>query len=1580
MNYNKNSPFRAVFLSLTIGLGSIVLGSYAFALPEGGSVVAGDATISAPNTDRVEIHQSSNKAIINWNDFNIGRNQSVEFYVPGVTSATLNRIVGGNASEILGSLKSNGQLWIINPNGILFGPNAQVNVAGLVASTMSMSNQDFMSGRYQLAQENASQLAKIVNQGAITAEPNGFIALIAPQVENSGIIDAKLGVVALGTGQRSTLVFSGNNLLNFSVQDGTSVPMYDLNGNPVAALSHSGEIHADGGVVLLTSDSINNLLDQSINVSGVIKADSMAEKSGKVILSSRGDTLVTGNVNLSAQGLEGQETGGTIQVLGNRVALLDNTQINASGNAGGGTILIGGDYKGENSEIQNSQYTVVGRNVSIKGNALQNGNGGKVIAWSDQNTLFYGNIEAKGGPQGGDGGFIETSGKQYLDVTGANISTLASKGSNGMWLLDPYDVTIQSNGGSNQTITVTGSGSGPFTYTPTANSSIIDVGLLTTSLSNGNVTVNTGSSGNQTGMITLNSAITFNGSSDSMLTLSAAGGITISQPIIDNGGGGNLSVVLIAGQVNPGGISIAAPINIGGSLTATAGGSGVIGSINVSNLVVSADRGIALTSNAPNNGIAFATGASLRATDPTLGDITLTESDSQFQTIGNFILSAGLQAGHNLTISRSNGDIIQTQGNIIVGNLATFTLGGAGGAILLNGGTSNNTIAGLAFSGVTAADNMPAALIKTISNITLNNLTALSGSQGDIIIQSTAGDITQAAGTTIEARTGTVGLQTNTGGVSQNSTTSAINADEIAVLVGNGVVNLQGNNNFIGLLNITNMGSNPISLNLYNAGYTSSLPPIAIVGSAGTGNTKYGSFTFSGPNVTSAANLNVFLNPVLSNIDNPSTFDLNLSLPGYGNQLVLTNMTFRDLSLALGGEVTFNSVSIGNNLNVNTSSGNGNITDAGASGVSVAGTSTLNAGTGNIVLDYANNSFTGSVSSIGNDITLANSRALDLATTTASQNLSVTATGAITDSGTISAAGTTTLDAGNNNITLDSNSNDFGGAVTVTSGQNVVLSDSNALTLDAITTSGTFSATAGGALTQSGAVTTGGTTSLTGTSIANNNTLNVGTHSLNLTTTGGNITQTGNMIASTTVFNTSGGAVSLAGNNNFVTVSSTGTLGTVQLHDINAIILGAMNTGALTVTAAGDLTQSGAINASDSVNLSSNTTLIFNGPGSIINLTNGVNNKTITLVADQFTNTSNSTINLGAGSDNRWLFYINNLSGNNFGTLNSNSQAVWGTFYGDSLPSIAATGNRYIFGTAQNLSAVPLSTPFDTSKNYGDMMMLQTATAAGSNPNYQVIGFVNAGSYGNVFTQDTADNLPISGLSYMSSGTSISAEVSNSPYAIRMTGTGASNTGYGVTYNNMATFGNLIVNPAPLTIAANNASRAFDTPNPTFTATYTGFVNGQDAGVLLTPVDFSTSANTSSPIGNYAIIPSNATAANYTISFVNGLLTVTGAPLPPSPAPTPSVPAVLVQNPAIYSEAAVQNIPQTTDSSFNNSPNTLGYIASQVEGEIGTNPNLTVTLNNEVDIQYEDRDNCQVVTAEGMSACKNSQKIDGGND
>ncbi|MDO8277235.1 MAG: filamentous hemagglutinin N-terminal domain-containing protein, partial [Burkholderiaceae bacterium] len=302
-------------------------GQGAHALPVGGVVAAGNAAISG-GAGAMTVQQTSARAVINWQGFSIGNGESVRFVQPDSSAVALNRVLGSDPSNILGSLSANGRVFLVNPNGILFGPSAQVNVGGLVASTLNLTDGDFMAGRYRFAGSGGS----VVNQGSISAD-RGYVALLGANVDNQGVISANLGTVALAAGSAVTLDMAGDGLLNVAV-DQAAVH---------ALVENGGLIRADGGQVVLSARSAGDLLQTVVNTSGVIQARSIESRNGSIRL--LGD-MQTGAVKvggaLDVSGLAPGQTGGSVRILAQAVDLA-GASINASGDAGGGTVLAGGN-------------------------------------------------------------------------------------------------------------------------------------------------------------------------------------------------------------------------------------------------------------------------------------------------------------------------------------------------------------------------------------------------------------------------------------------------------------------------------------------------------------------------------------------------------------------------------------------------------------------------------------------------------------------------------------------------------------------------------------------------------------------------------------------------------------------------------------------------------------------------------------------------------------------------------------------------------------------------------------------------------------------------------------------------------------------------------------------------------------------------------------------------------------------------------------------------------------------------------------------------------------------------------------
>jgi filamentous hemagglutinin family protein len=349
----------------------------AWAAPSGGQVAPDIAKIDQSGPQTV-INQFANRAAIDWQSFSIGRSESVIFKQPSSASVALNQVVGPNPSEIYGSLQANGHVFLINPAGVTFARGAQVDVAGLVASTLNISNADFMAGRYVFS--GGAGAGRVVNEADIRMKDGAYVAFLGNQVMNSGSITANRGSVALAAGEAMVLDFNGDGLLSVKVNAAAAG----------AKIDHSGVIQADGGMVIMSAQAKNALLDTVLNVEGIVSAKGVVERDGYVYLDGgqSGVTAVSGTLDASAS-VAGRK-GGDIRVLGEYVGLFGHAKLDASGAGGGGTVLVGGDYQGTNPAVSNARGTYVGPDALIKADAIHEGDAGKVIVWADDTTRFYG--------------------------------------------------------------------------------------------------------------------------------------------------------------------------------------------------------------------------------------------------------------------------------------------------------------------------------------------------------------------------------------------------------------------------------------------------------------------------------------------------------------------------------------------------------------------------------------------------------------------------------------------------------------------------------------------------------------------------------------------------------------------------------------------------------------------------------------------------------------------------------------------------------------------------------------------------------------------------------------------------------------------------------------------------------------------------------------------------------------------------------------------------------------------------------------------------------------------------------------
>lgn len=409
--------------------------------------------------------------------------------------------MGGDPSQIFGQLTANGQVWLINPNGIVFGRSARVDVAGLLATTLDISNTDFMAGTYRFNATGAPA-ASVTNAGRITIRDAGLAALVAPSVANSGVIEARLGRIQLSSAEGFTLDFYGDGKLNFLLDQRVSEALAGAEGDR-AAVSNSGALIADGGEVFLTADVARSVVDQAINMDGYIQARSIGSRTGSITLDGGDEGGVRVSGKIDASGRSSGEGGGEVAVTGQDVELTSTARVDASGDAGGGTALLGGDYRG-GGDLRAAETTLVAKGALIRVDAVRTGDGGKAIVWANGQTAFSGLIIGRGGLHGGDGGFAEVSGRGRLDFDG-KVDLRALAGRNGTLLLDPRNITIQASG----TTTTTIAGGSGTTFTGAVDSSVLTTTTLQNALALGNVMVVTAADGTQEGDITVASNLSW---------------------------------------------------------------------------------------------------------------------------------------------------------------------------------------------------------------------------------------------------------------------------------------------------------------------------------------------------------------------------------------------------------------------------------------------------------------------------------------------------------------------------------------------------------------------------------------------------------------------------------------------------------------------------------------------------------------------------------------------------------------------------------------------------------------------------------------------------------------------------------------------------------------------------------------------------------------------------------------------------------------------------------------------------------------------------------------------------------------
>lgn len=468
---------------------SLSLPPAAFANPQGGQVRQGQVRIDA-SPGHLRIHQRSQRAVIDWESFSIDRGEVTRFLQPNASAAALNLVRGASASKIEGMLRANGNVYLINPNGILIGPGGTIDVGGFVASTLDTSDDDFMRGGDLRFSGNSD--AAIINLGSISAL-DGDVVLMAGSVLNAGTIRAPRGTAALAAGNDILLAESGEERVFVRGSGGSRkaegvTNTGEIEANIAELKAHGGNIYGmavknegrvaatgvtrSGGQIFLSAGG------GKVHSTGTLRAKRSDGSGGRVRIDSgtTGKTGIGGTVDASGE----TGSGGEIAILGNEIEVFDGTLILNDGETMGGTTRIGGGRQGLDPEFSNAETVSIGDGVSLSARAWREGDGGQVIVFATGDLTFDGRLSVAGA-DGGHGGFAELSGQRavFIPHLGAQVDLGASQGPAGTLLLDPIDISITS--GSDNGIV--------------AGTAITDGSISSFLTNNGNLVINTSGTG-----------------------------------------------------------------------------------------------------------------------------------------------------------------------------------------------------------------------------------------------------------------------------------------------------------------------------------------------------------------------------------------------------------------------------------------------------------------------------------------------------------------------------------------------------------------------------------------------------------------------------------------------------------------------------------------------------------------------------------------------------------------------------------------------------------------------------------------------------------------------------------------------------------------------------------------------------------------------------------------------------------------------------------------------------------------------------------------------------------------------------
>jgi filamentous hemagglutinin family protein len=807
------------------------------------TVVVGSGSVSTSGATTT-IKQASQRLAIDWTHLSTAANEALVFNQPNAQAIALNRITGASPSEFLGSLTANGQVFILNPNGVLFGAGSQVNVGGLVASTLSMSNADFMAGSTTFGTDpgqagTGSSAGKVTNKGSLTAATGGYVALLAPEVRNEGVITASLGTALLAAGNKVTLNLDNGSLLGYSIDQGAI--------NALAENKHL--IQANGGQVLLSAKAMDNLTAATVNNTGVIEAKTIANKAGRILL---------------------------------------------MGDMEHGTVNVGGT------------------------------------------------LDASA-PDGGNGGFIETSAANVNVAAGTRVTTKAADGQSGTWLIDPVDFTIAAGNAAQTT-----SGMGAATLSAALNAGNVSIATDGSTAGNGDINVNSAVSWASPSTLTLTAHRDINFNANVAYSGGAAGGLTAQATRNITGvgtlnlgiGGGTLDMTADGsiggtdglGQIFAGSLKLKATtgeviMNSGVDWQASSfdlyAGTDIRGNAGAVNATMTAPGG-SFTASAGNTGNGR---IRINSFSNAIGTLNLTALGTGGGGQVDFLSASAIG---NASITAARDVNVSATGSL---NLNALTLTGANQNVNLAAGGGTLTTLGALNTG---AGNL------TLSGGSMSLGGALSAK--DLSLTATSGlninrDLTATGNLTLAASNAAI---QQTAGVLVAGGTTTVNA-------GAGSVNLSGLNNFNGAVSVSNLGVNNVAIN--NAGGALTLGTVS-VGS--------GTLSLTGNNITQTGAITQAAGAGAVTINGgASAIDLSNAGNNFTGAVGLNNSGVNAVTIRNVNDLVLGPSTVGGSLTATSSTGS--ISQAGALNVTGASTFTLNGTSKDVLLGTSANTFVGGV-------------------------------------------------------------------------------------------------------------------------------------------------------------------------------------------------------------------------------------------------------------------------------------------------------------------------------------------------------------------------------------------------------------------------------------------------------------------------------------------------------------------------------------------------------------------------------------------------------------------------------------------